>query len=177
MAPVNPNNTQRWWFEYFDGVNNHELMLRGDTDATTGDMISVFSDFITALDPVLHEITVIGGRYADQGSNISNPFTYDGAPTSGTGELSEALAPREISYEGRSNDGRIVSYSMFGLLGTTSGNFRYAAGENAALDAARAVLVAAANAGVLVTISGGKPIFKTYINLNYNSYWERQARG
>lgn len=177
MAPLAPSNTRRWWFEYSDGVNNHELMFRGGTDTTTGDMISLFSDFMTAIDSALYLTTVLGGRFADVGENISNPFTYDGPPDFGTGEMPVVRAPLEISFEGRSTDGRKVSYSVYGMLGTPSSTYRYLNGEYPALDAGLAELAGASASGTLKTISGLRPIFKTYINLNYNSYWERRARG
>jgi len=176
MAPLPPENTRRFWVEYTDEVNVHELMVRLDTDATVADGITVVNDFFTALDPALYQITITGARFAEAGSTISNPVTWDGDPTFGTGFMPAVNGPREFAWEARSADGRKASYSVYGMQLSTPADYRYGAGEQADLDAARSVLVAAHNAGTLCTISGAKGIFKLYVNVNFNSYWERAAR-
>jgi hypothetical protein len=177
MAALPPENTRRIWVEYFDGVNNHEVMLRGDTDTTVGELMEVAHDFFTALEPKLYVITIIGVRYAETGSTISNPEVWTGDPSYGTGAMPAINAPREIAFEGRSPDGRLVSYSMFGSSVSTPADYRFSLGEDADLDNARNVLSVAHAAGILCTISGSSAILKTYINFNFNSYWEREARG
>ena len=177
MAPLPPENTRRFWLQYHDGVNSHELMVRGDTDTTPADIIVVLDEFLTELDPVLYEITIEGARYADASETVSNPVTWDGAATYGSGFQPVVNGPREIAFEFRSTDGRKGSVSVYGYNGSTPADYRFGSGEVAALDDARDTLSGAHADGTLCTISGLRGIFKTYINVNYNSYWERRARG
>lgn len=177
MAPLPPSNTRRLWVNYNDGVNDHQLMLRGTTDATPADLMAVADAFLVALADTLYAISVAGADYAEVGTNISNPQVWSGSSGYGTGAMPDVNAPREFAWEMRSNDGRLGSYSMWGINAATPPAYRILFGANADLDAARAVLIGAHNVGTLCTISGQRGVLKTYYNVNFNSYWEEQARG
>jgi hypothetical protein len=65
---------------------------------------------------------------------------------------------------------------MFAINIATPDNYRYAGGANIVLDAAGAAISAATLVGCFQTISGDVPLIKTYVNVNYNSYWEAEPR-
>jgi len=177
MAALPPESTQRFWVAYYDGLHNHELMLRGRTDTTTGDFITIVQNLFEALDTVLYATTLTGYRHAESGDTFSNPVTLSGVVTFGTGVMPGANAPRELAFEGRSNDSRLVSYSVYGFAGATPNTYRYQAEDNAALSDARDILEGAHASGLLGTISGLRAFMKGYINFNFNSYYEEKQRG
>lgn len=177
MAALPPENTQRFWVAYYDGWYNHELMLRGRTDTTNGDFITIVQDFMAAISTAFYAITLTGYRHADAGDTFSNPVTLAGTITFGSGVMPGANAPRELAWEGRSNDSRLVSYSMYGYAGATPNVYRFQAEDIGALSDARDVLDGAHDDGLLCTISGLKAEMKGYINFNFNSYYEEKRRG
>lgn len=177
MPALPPSNTRRLWVLYNDGVNDHKLMVRGDTDVNAGDLMDVVHNVLTELTPALYAISVAGAEFADVGTNVSNPVSWTGSSGYGSGAMPDVNAPREVSFEFRSADGRLGSYSIFGMNIATPPAYRILYGANADLDGAWALWVAAHNVGTLCTISGQKGVFKTYYNVNFNSYWEVQARG
>lgn len=177
MAALPPSNTRRLWVNYNDGVNDHSIMFRGDTDVGAGDLMTVADDFLTALSPGMYAIIVTSVEFADVGTNIRNPVTWTGSSGYGTGVMPAVNAPREVAWEMRSADGRLGSYSMWGLNFATPAAYRILYGIETEMDDAYAVLVAAHNVGTLCTISGARGVLKTYYNVNFNSYWEEAARG
>lgn len=177
MPALPPETTQRYWLEYNDGIYTHELMLRGRVDTTIGDFETIYTDLFTALDAVLFTGNVTGARFSEAGETFSNPVTPPAIGSYGTGTMSGASAPRELAWEGRSSDSKLVSYSIYGWAGATPDVYRFQPEANVALNNARLVLDAAHAAGYLCTISGLRAIIKPYTNFNFNSYWERQRRG
>lgn len=177
LPALPPSNTRRLWVQYNDNVYDHSFQLRGRTDATAADLMVVAADFLNALDSALYQIFVLGAEFADVGTNVRNPVTWTGASEYGTAPMPTINAPRELAWEGRSSDGRLTSVSIYGSNVATPADYRFQADESATLTAARAVLVAAADAGIIGTISNARPIWKTYVNFNFNSYYEVKRRG
>lgn len=176
MAPLPPQSTARVWLDYSDGTNEHSLVARLGDAVSVATAVTNMNAFMLELAPSLNLLTVIGARAAFDGSNVSNPFTWTGAATYGSGTMPVVNAPRELRFIGRSGDGRRVSVSVYGFSGATPPSYRVSAGVDAAVDDAIDALASASAAGVFLSISTAVPVWKTYASFNFNSYWERQAR-
>lgn len=191
MAALPENNTARIWFDYITGnlatSQEHTLLIRGfGPEVTTGDVQDYLFLFLSALGAanLRQGWRVQGVRLSQAGTNFSIPVPLvpDLASFVGTntGSLAASEEAREWAWEGRSNTtGRRVSYSIFGIVGATPTNFRLVAG-GASPTWVAASIAALGNASVPstigTTIDGSKPVWYSYVNVNYNSYWERRIR-
>lgn len=86
-------------------------------------------------------------------------------------------APRELRFVGRSGTGRRVSFSFYGFLGDTPANYRILAlNSTPVLNAILAINESVAE-HKLRPIDLSNQQMKPYADVNFNSYWERKARG
>jgi len=177
MAPLPTNSTSRFFVKYNNGVDDHEVMFRYPEESNLSALKLVVADWFEALDPILYAITIIGARHSFKDSTVSSPVVTGLAAGYGTGAMPEVSAPRELRFEGRSFDGRRVSWSIYAQNIGTPDTYRFNADDNANIDAAIAVLGAAAAVPSICSVSGETPIIYPYANVNFNSYWERQRRG
>lgn len=176
MAPLPPESTARAWLDYSDGINEHSIVMRLGPTATLVNINASFDALFTALATILYTVTIIGLRVASDNSNVTNPATWTGDATYGTGTLEAANAPRELRFLGRSADGRQGSASVYGYSGTTPGIYRLNAAAVAPVEDAIAVLDAGYAQDLWLSISTQRLIWKQYASFNFNSYWEREAR-
>lgn len=176
MAPLPEDNTARLWVSYDDGYNEHSVMFRTSNPLDIEGGISYADQFLAALAPILYEITITGARFATVGTNVSNPVLWTGASTYGTFLMPQELAPRALTFLARSSGGRRARWSVYGLSLPTPANYRITNSEEAAVLAANTVLNAAQNDGWAVTIDGLNPVTYPYADVNFNSYWEAEAR-
>lgn len=179
MAPLPPlpaNNTARVFWDYSDGINEHTLMVRYAPSAGVDEASDRMHNFLVALAPTLYQITHRGFRAAASGSDISVPATWNGDTSYGTGTMPAVQAPRQLCFLARSSGGRRVRWFMWGFEGNTPDTYRFLSGANEALDAARLAIVAGQANGVFLSVDGANPVTYPYVNINYNSYYETQAR-
>lgn len=176
MAALNPNNTARLWLDYLTCGYNHSVQCRIGTGVLPSDGLDTLADLLDALSPSLYLLTVTGARLAVAGSNVSNPIPWPGEDTYGADVGPDAASANMFDFVGRSNDGRRVRACVFGAryAATSDGNYRSVPGEDAALGAARAVLIG--TEGEFVTISGLAPDWKQYTNVGPNAYWRNHIR-
>jgi len=177
MAALPVNNTRRIWLDYSDGINTHSMMWRLHTAGTDAGALTGLHNFLTALAPELYELSIMGARASNVGSNVSFPLAWTGSATYGTGAMPLLSSPRELRYEGRSISGRRVHTSVFGYSGDTPGNYRIGITPSDTFDDALVVLIAQAALGNYRTIDATSPNMKNYVNIQNNSYWETAARG
>jgi hypothetical protein len=175
MAPLPPESTARAWLDYNDGINEHSIQMRLGPTATLVNINTSFHTLLTALAPILHQLTIVGLRVASDNSNVTNPATWTGSATYGTGTLLPEDAPREIRFIGRSADGRQGSASVFGYSGTTPAIYRLNNSITQIFNAI-AVLDAGYSSDLWLSISTQRLIWKPYASFNFNSYWEKEAR-
>jgi len=176
MAPLPESNTARWFLDYSDGINEHSMMFRTVSPASMATLKSEVDTFLDTMAPQMFVITIIGMRVALVGSNVSNSTPWTGNATYGTGVMPATLAPREVRFVGRSADGRRNSISVYGTKFVTPDTFRIPSSADTVIEAALLRLANAAALGIGATISGQAPIWKAYANVNFNSYWESEAR-
>jgi len=176
MAPLPPESTARFYLDYSDGVNEHTIVARMGAGASVAEAIASVDLFLTALSGVLFTLTVIGARVSSDNSNVTNPVTWTGSASYGTGTITGNQVPRELRFQGRSTDGRRVSVSVYGFNEDTPATYRINADAIPEIDDAIEALTGAGAVNVFLTISTLVPVWKTYASVNYNSYWERKAR-
>jgi hypothetical protein len=177
MAPLPPESTPRLYVDYNNIHAAHTLVFRYDPAAPLSAVQAFAHNFLTELAPIMYAITIDGARFSLAGTNVSNPITWTGDASYGTGLQPEVQAPFEIRFQGRGASGRKVSWSLYGCSLAAPATYRWPAGTIPELDAAITVLRNAAGAGTFITIAGDQPLIKGYVNANFNSYWEQEARG
>lgn len=177
MAPLPQNNTSRAWVEYNDGVNDHVAMFRFDATAlSVAAALSLYADFLSDIEEFLYLITIAGAKWAEQGSDISVPVTWPGASTYGSDPMATLLGPRETRWVGRDTSGRRVSFSLYGCKYTSPDSYRIiSSGANLPNLGVIAINTASAD-GAMLTIGGNRATMKNYVDVNFNSYWEAEAR-
>jgi len=177
MAPLPPETTSRLWVDYTDGIHTHSLMWRfNNVTSNSAECQSNIHTWLTAIAPNLFEITILGMRLAGEGSTVSFPGTWTGSSSYGTGAQTAVNAPVEIRYEGRSVTGRKVHAGVYGYKEGLNGAYRIVIVPESALEDGLVALQSAASTGAFVCIDESTPIFKDYVNIQNNSYWERKAR-
>lgn len=191
MAPLNPNTTGRVYFDYVTGnlatSQEHTVMMRFAVGSgfNLGDAQEEFLSILTAFG-VAEFATgwrVTGVRLSQPLQDISLPFALipSLAAFVGTGgALGPSQEAREWTMQGRSfTSGRRVDFSFYGILEADPANFRINAGGSgfpALVALAQQRLTASSLAGYWVAIDGSAATWYGYLNMNYNSYWERRIR-
>ncbi len=175
MAPLPVTNTRRYFLDYHTDVAAHTVMVRTTGSVDEATFSSVFGNFLTQLAPILNLITVDGLRVAVAGSNVTNPAVWSGGASYGTGTEQGFLTPRELCFLGRSSDGRRARLFVFGYKGATPVDFRIESSGSPEISNAYGILNA--NPGIFISISGLATVKYPYVDVNFNSYWERQRRG
>jgi len=172
VAPLSPDNTPRFKVSYTNMSRQHTAEFRShESPSALGTHVD---SLFTALMPLVATTVIDVVEYAPSGSNIFNPVTTGIEGNTYTG----ATAPAEskawfVSFIGRTTGGRRCRLYIFGssLLAT---DYRWLAGENAAVDDAIAVLQAWSPA--LVAIDDLGVIWKSYANAGANAYLQKKIR-
>ena len=172
MAPLSPDNTPRFRFHYTVIGKQHTLEVRsGSSPATIGGQVYYI---LNTLGAKLFASVLDFVDFAASGSNVFNPVTTGvEGNTWGTGAGTVDAIPRFFNFIGRTSGGRRVRMAVFGAIDTGT-DYRYLAGENSTVDNARAALVGYGSS--FQGIDGLTPIWKSYVNVGYNAYWQRNVR-
>lgn len=182
LPPLPANNTSRYFVEYSDGYNPHVLVVRALDPRDDANADAAISGFLTALVPALPEAwQVTGARYQGGGTDFSLPVSLPLtlAVTGTTGLFLDGReAPRQHTWTGRSlQSGRDTRVGIFGLVIATPATYRWVTlAPGSPLADALQALRNAQSAGIFCAIDGGDVLWNEYVNVNYNSYWETEAR-
>lgn len=195
MAPLPPNSTARVYFDYDSGSGanalNHTVQVRYIGPADNGVAAqTAFLALLNAIGPGNFNAgwSVNTVRVAPFNQDFSVPVPLiaglnsfvgtDGTPLA---SFEEAL---EHTFQGRSpSTGRRVDLSLYGisfLAGQVPGDYRVQEGASGIGLIVRNAVTALTN-GVsanqsFVAIDGTGPVWYGYMNVNFNSYWERRKR-
>lgn len=188
---VAPNNTARLFVDYITGAQpssaEHTLMCRYDQSRLTA---SDAADGIGRLLMAIGAANLRAGwkvlrlRNASQGNDFSVPVTMPSAITSfvGTANINynARLETVEETFQGRSaSTGRRVDVSLYRAMADCDASFRVLAsgsGVGSMVTAIVGRLNADVFAGHWLAVDGSGPVWSSYMNQNYNSYWERRLR-
>ena len=181
MAALPDNSTGVLYFDYTTGVNQHTAQMRfSPGDAPT--CVTLFVQILEALSAVLAaswrvtgvRIRAAGGVVALPYASAATPMAF--VPSSGVG-LAPEFEPREYRWVGRGlTTGRRVTFSLYGVTVSTPPSFRYPAAGGPPSLAEVYNLLSGGFAGQ-VTVGGDGMYWQPYVNVNFNSYWETEARG
>lgn len=174
MAPLAVDNTQRFFLDYSTTNLSHTMMVRTTTPTSGGAFSSFMNAFLTALAPELSLITIDGARVAQINTNVSIPIVWSGAATYGTGSEPLNFRPRQLAFLGRTANGRRARLFVYGGDFTSPNDFRITRAANANIDAAYDVLEL--NPQFFAAIDGLATVKYGYVDVNFNSYWEREVR-
>jgi len=175
MAPLPSNNTDCWFLDYQVATTTHTMLVRAVPGTTNAQASTAIDALLTELANTHYLMTVIGLRQRPAGSSITNPATWTGASTFGTGTAPKASAANFWDFIGRSHLGSRARLSVFGAKATVYGDdYRINPGESAEATAALAVLVASTQ--FFIAIDGTKPTFYPYVNVGENAYWRNHIR-
>lgn len=182
MAPLPQNNTDRVIVDYTTGAKAHKLSARFSGSATISQALTALAAFLDTLQPILvGNWAILGVRFQQQGGDISVPVSPGPLAGFSGGNAAPSLnlreEPRALTFVGRSGtSGRKVSLAVYGANFTTPSNYRYTSDEATDIEAAVEVLNDAQANNVFCVIDGSDALWYPYADVNYNSYWETQAR-
>jgi len=127
-----------------------------------------------ALSAEIVATTISAVRVAAAGSDLAFPVASAIVGNSyGTGAASAATSARELTFTGRSSDGRRARIAVFGLNFAPT-DYRITTSEAAWVGTALTAL--AAGASTFNSIGGLKPIWNGYANVGLNDHWVKEAR-
>jgi len=182
MAPLPTNDTGRVWIDYTSGGIEHSLLLRFDAEIlgnTT--VVARVNAIVAAMQGAMWSSdAVIGGRYSEAGSVVSLPLVINtgaGSLTAGTPNPESNAGFAGVS--GRSTGGRQYHADFFTQAVYTLATYREDAGALPS-ELSDFFLAFADNtgmgAGTLVAVDALQVVFKQYLNLGQNAYWQRAQR-
>ena len=178
LAALPPSNTDRYYYDYEIGGDNHTMIVRTADGVSLSDVALAIDDFLTAFGAGSNAFVTVGLRYSVAGSNITNPVDMDPIQANyGSGVMPLINRPLQVTFTGRSGDGRKGRVGMFGWDAATDDSWRYSTSENSTVLACVASLTEAGAGGIFVTISGQRPLWHPYMNIAFNDHWIKEARG
>lgn len=175
LAPLPEDNTARLFVNYTHDTEEHEVQLRLLSPFTQGDLVGWFHNWLDNHSALFgSDVNFHSADWAAQGSSVRNPVAWDAISGSGTPTTFVTRLSRSGSFVGRSPDGRKVRLFFYGMVYNLDVTYRVYASEDPLLAAAITDLHSLSSR--VGTISGSAPIFKPYLNLRNNAYWQTELR-
>lgn len=171
MAPLPPNGTPRFKFNYTVNSQQHSFQLRGEfSPAVAG---AIVEGLLTAMADAIYAITINTVEFAADNSDIFLPVTTGlESDVFGEGFVGNPERNWFYGFAGRSAGGRKWHLDIFGArtLGT---DYRLLPGENVDVDAGVASLVGSSG---IVGIDNTPVSIYPYVNCGNNAHWQRAVR-
>lgn len=175
LAPINPNNTLRYWVDYTTCGEQHSMQCRAGSDVTPADAGATIAALFNDLTSLFRLITIDSFRYANPGSNITVATAWPGASTYGSGVGAHYESAQYLDFVGRGPTGRRVRVAIFGCMFTTvGGDYRFSRSENAPVAAALDTLVS--DSSIFLDVEYEIPVWNQYANSGVNAYWRNKIR-
>lgn len=180
LPPLPANNTARLFVTYNDSINEHVAIVRYTSATNALSVANAFGSLLTDIEPSLADgWSVTNVEYQAANSIVRLPVGTNGAQgfVSASGFfLDGAQAPRQTKFVGRSGtSGRQVTFGLFGLIYTTPASYRFT-GVLPTWASRILLFLRDFPTEYAVAIDGSAPDWRDYANVNYNSYWETDAR-
>jgi hypothetical protein len=175
MAPISPDNTQRFFVDYTVAGYQHTLLCRANSTVTAADAGATIAAFLAAIESSFYEITIDGFRSAASGTNITVPEVWPGAATYGSGAGDPKDTAHYMDFVGRGPTGHRVRVAVFGaIISDFGGDYRLSGSESALVGNAIAELTS--DVDIFNDVDYGVPVWKNYANLGVNAYWRNKIR-
>lgn len=169
------SNTARLFVNYTHEGEDHVVQFRALSPFTQSDVVSWAHGWLTTARPLFGtNVEFHSADWAAQGSDVRNPVSWTPVVGTGTPTSDPTRFSRSMSFVGRSPDGRKVRIFFYGGVYGPDNTYRV----EQSLDANLATAITALNAlnSRVGTISGSAPIFKPYVNIRNNAYWQTELR-
>lgn len=177
MAPLPPDTTGRIYVDYVVGGEGHTITARYPSTGDAVTALSTMAEVFAFLDGALYETTIEGARFSVAGSNVTNPITWPGDPSYGTGSPPAGQQMKFISWVGKSPDGRRTRWEVFGISASIPSTWRLAQGINTSIDNARGHVADAGAEESWCGISGLPYLVNPYTNFKYADHEIAKVRG
>jgi len=174
MAVLPPESTARFFIDYSTENQNHTLLCRSNGIVSPGALGANVDTLLTALTTLFSLITIVGVRFAAQGSTFSFPVISGiEGNTYGASTIGSDNAPHQLNFIGRSSGGKRCRVGIFGFKGATS-SWRLHDAESGPIG--NAINHLNASVGLWLAIDGIEPVWYPYANVLFNAYWTRNVR-
>lgn len=175
LPPLPENNTDRAWLKYTMYGIEHEMCFRLPSATPQATFITVATSIANVMKASMPTADAFTGlRHADSGSNLSFPLAWTNiAGTGGTPSEDQDKA-KFMSLVGRSLSGYRCRITFFAQAISDNIGFRVNPGVDTGCTNFYNTITALDPA--LVAVDGGEVVWNGYINVGYNSYWQRQLR-
>jgi len=175
MPPTPPNTTDRYFLDYSTCGHDHTLIMRVETSIDETAASTKLDAFLGAMPSLFHQITIIGLRFQEAGTNISLPRTWSGATTYGGSGGQEYETAQFLDFVGRGLDGTRVRVAVFGCTFSEQGNnFRVTRVEQA--EVGDAIDILNADLDYFQCVTGSQAVYYDYANSGQNAYWRNRIR-
>lgn len=181
LPPLPANNTSRAFIKYTTGRVQHEFTYRFSSELAPEDTLNWLDDLLGVLQSTLPTTwALVGAEWQQNGSIVRLPFslgTLQGFEGTEAAAFPLQQEPGQWTFVGRGEfTGRRVRIGFFGISATPPATYRLTgAGKPAWADAV--LLQLASDPSIGITVGLDRPFWYDYVNFNYNSYWETEARG
>ena len=183
MAPLPKNNTAIYQVDYQANGRGHTVSFRYDDGGVpTAPDIAFLAGVTVILNAAANymptNLSYIEARYIPSGASVSIPAGLPLLLSAGIRSPNVGEAPAFLSVVGRSVGGRQARFFMLGQSfspaeeGTYTSDYRITSSE----DAGVAALVSALDISGVLAIDNDAPLWKVYMNLGYNAYWQKAVR-
>jgi len=175
MAPLPPESTKRFYYNYANATNPHTFVFRVPDDATTAGTDALVATILGAIGGSFPLSTITSVEVSATGSNARFPIASDRIGDSfGSGVGSVEQDAIGIGFVGRSSGGHRARLFLFDWGGGFSSNYRIAFAESTAV----ATVIDALNGatGVIEGIDGLEVTWKAYANVKPNDHWVKAGR-
>lgn len=175
LAPIDPNNTQRFWLDYSTCQFPHTLQCRAGSTVTASDAGGIMAAFLASIESQIYLLTVTGFRSAAPGTNITVPEVWPGASTYGDDEGPKYASAQYIDFVGRGPTGRRARAAVFGAINLQVGSdYRVSESESTAVTDGIAALTA--DGDIFLDVEYEVPVWHRYMNCGVNAYWRNKIR-
>jgi len=175
VVALNPNNTRRYFVDYTVNDVQHTLMVRTGSTVSAAALSGDVDSVLTAFASDLYEWTIRGLRVANAGSDVTNPATWSGSSSYGSGTTNDTIGRAlAASYTGRDSVGHKVRSFFYGTKNLSEGDYRITRPESSVVADVLDALLALTD--TFLTIGGNKPTWNQYANQVIPYHWVRTLR-
>jgi hypothetical protein len=176
MAPLDPGNTDRYFFHYENAAGQHTAVVRTAAGVAAATVIDTFESYCTEVGAGLSASTGVSVEFRAAGASFSSPVAVGDwvGFTFGSTDGNPYTDSVQVNAVGRSAGGHRCRLGLFGWKNDVSAWRLTGSEEGGIAESATAILNAATN--IFLAIDGTKPTWYGYLDIKPNDYWVRKAR-
>lgn len=179
-GPLPYNNTRRLVLKYANGAQRHTTLIRLNNGASVAAAISGLAIVLNGANFCFNDaVSFDGVDYGAAGEDFTTPQAWTPIAGEGGAAPNAFYSPNFVSFIARGSTGRRCRFYWYGGVGYTATdvNYRLSPGESTVWDAFYAAWQSWADTTGVCDIAGEALTWKGYMNLGYNAYYQRKARG